>query len=196
MRVNKVDLSHHSYMNPHFNRIWWWTEARLQHDEGEAFVKSLLSSWNSLCKWQRSYVFFWGRATGILSLFHLVTWKPLSAPSSKRGWSLCRQWVVYQSFKKMITWLCLKSNYLHIMCDIDLKVIILYLTVVARDAELVECLDKCQKKGHSGSKCQKRCYPTVLDQQIKAVIHTNICDDPKIYSRRFWRFFLHSFLGI
>ena len=61
----------------------------------------------------------------------------------------------------MITWLCLKSNYLHIMCDIDLKVIILYLTVVARDAELVECLDKCQKKGHSGSKCQKRCYPTV-----------------------------------
>ena len=71
------------------------------------------------------------------------------------------------------------------MCDIDLKVIILYLTVVARDAELVECLDKCQKKGHSGSKCQKRCYPTVFDQQIKAVIHTIICDDPKIYSRRF-----------
>ena len=24
MRVNKVDLSHHSYMNPLFNRIWWW----------------------------------------------------------------------------------------------------------------------------------------------------------------------------
>ena len=25
MRVNKVDLSQHSYMNPLFNRIWWWT---------------------------------------------------------------------------------------------------------------------------------------------------------------------------
>ena len=25
MRVNKVDLSHHSYMNRLFNRIWWWT---------------------------------------------------------------------------------------------------------------------------------------------------------------------------
>ena len=68
----------------------------------------------------KGHMFFSGDGPrGILSLFHLVTWKPLSAPSSKRGWSLCRQWVVYQSFKKMITWLCLKSNYLHIMCDID-----------------------------------------------------------------------------
>ena len=74
------------------------------------------------------------------------------------------------------------------MCDIDLKVIILYLTVAARDAEWMECLDKCQKKGHSRSKCyNKRCkYPTVLDQQINAVIHTIICDNPKIYSGRFW----------
>ena len=72
------------------------------------------------------------------------------------------------------------------MCDIDLKVIILYLTVAARDAEWMECLDKCQKKGHSGSKCHKRCkYPTVLDQQIKAVIHNIICDDPEIYPGRF-----------
>ena len=25
MMAKKVDLSHPSYMNPHFNRIWWWT---------------------------------------------------------------------------------------------------------------------------------------------------------------------------
>ena len=67
------------------------------------------------------------------------------------------------------------------MCDIDLKVVILSLTVAAIDAEWMECLEKCQKIQVQ----QMLQISNSRDQQIKAVIHTFICDDPKVYSGRF-----------